>query len=88
MHKVGAAQEEPRHNIDRLELYTNRLMHLLDAGQAGDIQPTTGNCYLAVISTVFVNHIALLLRTIILYRTKGCLLSFVCVSHFLKTVHA
>ena len=24
---------------------------------------TTGNCYLAVISTVFVNHIALLLRT-------------------------
>ena len=54
----------------------------------GDVQPTTGNCYLAVISTVFVNHIALLLRTIILYRTKGCLSSFVCVSHFLKTVHA
>ena len=25
---------------------------------------TTGNCYLAVISTVFVNHIALLLRTL------------------------
>ncbi len=49
---------------------------------------TTGNCYLAVISTVFVNHIALLLRTIILYRIKGCLLSFVCVSHFLKTVCA
>ena len=54
----------------------------------GDVQPTTGNCYLAVISTVFVNHIALLLRTIILYRTKECLSSFVCVSHFLKTVHA
>ena len=53
-----------------------------------DVQPTTGNCYLAVISTVFVNHIALLLRTIILYRLKGCLSSFVCVSHFLKTVHA
>ena len=30
----------------------------------GDVQPTTGNCYLAVISTVFVNHIALLLRTL------------------------
>ena len=29
-----------------------------------DVQPTTGNCYLAVISTVFVNHIALLLRTL------------------------
>ena len=54
----------------------------------GDVQPTTGNCYPAVISTVFVNHIALLLRTIILYRIKGCLSSFVCVSHFLKTVHA
>ena len=54
----------------------------------GDVAITTGNCYLAVISTVFVNHIALLLRTIILYRTKGCLSSFVCVSHFLKTVHA
>ena len=54
----------------------------------GDIQVATCNCYLAVISTVFVNHIALLLRTIILYRTKGCLSSFVCVSHFLKTVCA
>ena len=30
----------------------------------GDVQPTTGNCYLAVISTVFVNHLALLLRTL------------------------
>ena len=30
----------------------------------GDVQPTTCNCYLAVISTVFVNHIALLLRTL------------------------
>ena len=29
----------------------------------GDVQVTTCNCYLAVISTVFVNHIALLLRT-------------------------
>ena len=47
-----------------LELYPNRLTHLLGAGQAGDVQPTTGNCYLAVISTVFVNHIALLLRTL------------------------
>ena len=37
----------------------------------GDVQVTTCNCYLAVISTVFVNHIALLLRTIILYHTKG-----------------
>ena len=26
----------------------------------GDIQPTTGNCYLAVISTAFVNHTVLL----------------------------
>ena len=32
----------------------------------GDVQPTTCNCYLAVISTVFVNHIALLLRTSLL----------------------
>ena len=47
-----------------LELYLNRLTHLLGAGQAGDVQPTTGNCYLAVISTVFVNHIAPLLRTL------------------------
>ena len=30
----------------------------------GDVQVTTCNCYLAVISTVFVNHIALLLRTL------------------------
>ena len=50
--------------IYRLKLYTNRLTHLLGAGQAGDVQPTTGNCYPAVISTVFVNHIALLLRTL------------------------
>ncbi len=30
----------------------------------GDVQVITCNCHLAVISTVFVNHIALLLRTL------------------------
>ena len=39
-----------------LELHLNRLTHLPGAGQAGDVQVTTCNCYLAVISTVFVNH--------------------------------
>ena len=87
MHKVGVTQEEPRRNMGSSCIWIDlRIRWALD--RLGDIQPTTGNCYLAVISTVFVNHIALLLRTIILYRTKGYLSSFVCVSHFLKTVHA
>ena len=48
--------------LTRLSLVAqNRTYGLL---RPGDVQPTTGNCYLAVISTVFVNHIALLLRTL------------------------
>ena len=62
MHKVGVTQEEPRRNMGSSCIWIDlRIRWVLD--RLGDVQPTTGNCYLAVISTVFVNHIALLLRT-------------------------
>ena len=63
MHRAGITKKNYGVVLYELELHLNRLTHLLGAGQAGDVQVTTCNCYLAVISTVFVNHIALLLRT-------------------------
>ena len=53
-------------------MYTNRLTHLLGAEQADDVQDTTLQLLTyRYISTVFVNHIALLLRTSPLATSKG-----------------